>query len=409
MRPHVIFAPLVFHAMIAWCAAAGTNGSRPAANPRKPGDARPDDAAAKQGAALCHSGDGAALFERWVGNPLFPVDRSANWRSIHIANAAVLTASESPDGLWRLYVRGSGRFPRETPDRQRNYHDSIGLFTQEAESFSPYGPWKPYEGNPVLFHGSAESYDGKHLLDCCPVWGKQPDGQADVLYLYYKGVSYEDGGCIAGAYSADGGYTFRRFRTNPLKRLAGPCDVVCHQNRYYIFYGDAQVDPVTRKATERLKIYLSITPNPDCMENVPHQLAVDVGPSGSFDERSVHGARIFRLRGRWFMVYQASAKHFDYPERFHAATSTDLVHWTKVSSPTPLFMRGAPGQWDQGAIWFGEVFEHDQRLYMLYEGWGWEGNDFDRRRAYAKPGRSQVGIASVAVDRFLEWCGMAEP
>ena len=89
------------------------------------------------------------------------------------------------------------------------------------------------------------------------------------------------------------------------------------------------------------------------------------------------------------------------------ATSTDLVHWTKVKNAQPLFQRGPPGQWDQGAIWFGEVFEHEGRLYMLYEGWGWKGLKFDRTKAYAKPGRSQVGIASIDTAHFLKWCDLS--
>ena len=336
-----------------------------------------------------------ALFVRWTKNPLLAVAPNKRWRSIHVANAAVLTPAESPDGRWRLYVRGSGRFPSESTDRQRNYHDSIGLFTQEADGFSPYGPWQEHPGNPVLFHGPGDSYDGKHLLDCCPVWGKDREGLNDVLIMFYKGVPYNSGGCLAGAQSNDGGMTFRKFRSNPLQKRVGPCDAVYHQGHYYLFYGDAKYDPVRRRVTDRLKTYLAITPDPSDISRAPRQLVIDVGPPGTFDSRSVHGGRIFRLEGRWFMVYQASATHFDYPDRFHAAYSTDLVHWTKVKNAQPLFQRGPPGQWDQGAIWFGEVFEHEGRLYMLYEGWGWKGLKFDRTKAYAKPGRSQVGIASI--------------
>ncbi len=347
-----------------------------------------------------------SLFTRWPHNPLFAIERNRRWRSIHVANAAVLTAAESPDGMWRLYIRGSGRFPEEGPNRERNYHDSIGLFTQQAEDFSPYGPWNEHPASPLLVHGPADSYDGKHLLDCCPVWGKTPDGRRDALFMFYKGVSYRDGGCLAGAVSLDRGVTFTKFDSNPLQRLVGPCDVVYHQDRYFIFYGDANVDPVTRRATDRLKTYVAITTDPTDISRAPRQLAVDVGPPGAFDSRSVHGGRIFSLNGTWFMVYQASARHFDYPDRFHAAYSTDLVHWTKVQNTTPLFERGPAGQWDQGAIWFGEVFKHGDDLYMLYEGWGWQGLEFDRGKAYAKPGRSQTGIASVSVTEFLDWCGL---
>ena len=297
--------------------------------------------------------------------------------------------------------------PEEGTDRSRNYHDSIGLFTQKGAGFSLYGPWFEHPGNPILAHGSAQSYDGKHLLDCSPVWGKGPDGREDILYLFYKGVSYGQGSCLAGAHSRDGGHTFTKFPTNPLQCHVGPNDVVFHGNKYYVFYGAAKFDAVARRHTDRLKIYVAVTSDPTDLTKAARHLAIDVGPPGASDSRSVNGARIFRLGTRWFMVYQASAVHFDYPDRFHAAHSTDLINWTRVANPLPLFERGEPGEWDQGAIWFGEVFEHAERLYMLYEGWGRRGSGFNRDRAYAKPGRSQTGIASTSVSRFVEWCGLA--
>jgi len=352
--------------------------------------------------------DSVPAFERWPGNPLFAVEPSRSWRSIHVANADVVRPETSPDGKWRLFLRGSGRFPQETPDPERNYHDSIGLFTQEANGFSPFGPWKEHPGNPVLAHGPADGYDGLHLLDAAAAWGKDADGR-DVLYLYYKGVSYESGGCVAGAASTDGGRTFTKFESNPLHRRGGPNDVVYHDGRYYLFYGYATFDATLRRVTDRLKIYLAVTKDPTDIRDVPRCLAIATGRPGSFDSRAVNGARVFRIGPRWFMIYQVSAVHFDYPERFHAAWSDDLVHWTKVRNPQPLFERGDTGRWDQGAIWTGDVFEYDGRLYMYYEGWGRENVALDRRKPYARPGRSQVGVAHVAVDRFLEWCGLPSP
>lgn len=347
-----------------------------------------------------------SLLVRAQEKPLFAVDRDHRWRSIHIANAAVLAPDESPDGLWRLFIRGSGRFPEEGADRERNYHDSIGLFTQEARDFSPLGPWKEHSGNPVIFHGPADGYDGKHLLDCAPVWGKDRAGR-DTLFMFYKGVSYDNGGCLAGASSIDG-KTFTKFDANPLQQRVGPCDVVFHRDRYYIFYGDAKYDAKLKRPTDRLKVYVAVIDDPTDISDAERHLAIDVGPPGAFDSRSVHGARIFRLRDRWFAVYQCSAKHFDYPDRFHVAHSIDLIRWTKVDNDRPFFTRGARGQWDQGAIWFGEVFEHGDRLWMYYEGWGWESMDFDRDRHYAKPGRSQTGAASASTGDFLKWCGLSD-
>ena len=83
-----------------------------------------------------------ALFKRYEGNPVFFPEGEQNWRDAHIANAGILNPSQTPTGEWMMYIRGTGH----TPD----YHDQIGLFTQPADDFHPFGPWKEYEGNPVI-------------------------------------------------------------------------------------------------------------------------------------------------------------------------------------------------------------------------------------------------------------------
>lgn len=348
-------------------------------------------------------GEGGSLMRRHGANPVLPVDPAHAWRSIHVANAAVLSPGETPDGRWRLYVRGSGRFPGEGADRTRNYHDSIGLFTQEAATFSPAGPWIPYPGNPIMKHGPEGSYNDKHLLDCTPFPGQR--NGAPVLFMLYKGVSYQHGGCLAGAVSTDGGETFAEFSANPLQRRVGPCDAVFHDGRYYIFYGDTQYDPVRGKPTDKLKTYVAVVDDPEAFAQAGRRLALDVGPPGAFDSESVHGGRIFRLNGRWYMVYQCSARHMDYPDRFHVAWSNDLLNWCKISNRKPFFKRGAPGSWDEGAIWYGEVFRHGDMLHMYYEGWGSGKPGAKRDQPYFRGGRSQTGLASVSVEDFLAWCG----
>ena len=106
------------------------------------------------------------------------------------------------------------------------------------------------------------------------------------------------------------------------------------------------------------------------------------------------------------MVYQGSDKNFDYPARFHVAYSDDLLSWTKVDNSQPFFNRGEAGAWDQGAIWFGEVFEYDGTLYMYYEGWGNNSAVADRDTPYFSGGHSSTGCASVSKNTFLKWCGL---
>ena len=85
--------------------------------------------------------------------------------------------------------------------------------------------------------------------------------------------------------------------------------------------------------------------------------------------------------------------------------SDDLIHWTKVENDQPLFTRGKAGQWDQGAVWFCEIFEYGDNLYLYYEGWGRKGYVPNRDEAYFS-GQSRVGAASCSKADFLKWCGI---
>jgi hypothetical protein len=132
------------------------------------------------------------------------------------------------------------------------------------------------------------------------------------------------------------------------------------------------------------------------------------GAPDNCDGYSINGGKIFRLQGvdKWFLAYQAGVTQGDFPQRFHLAISDDLIHWTKLQNPQPLFTRGPRGSWDQGAIWAPSCFEYKDRIYMYYEGWGHVGAVENRDKLYFLPGHSEIGIASCSKKEFLEWCGL---
>jgi hypothetical protein len=333
------------------------------------------------------------LFERYKYNPVLRRLNSGNpaWRNIHVANATIMEPENTPDGKWRMYVRGSGNVPE--------YHDQIGLLYQDAENFSPFGPWTEYENNPVLPYGKPGSYNEKHVLDCAPVRGKDGD-----MYLYYLAKKYTGLGALGGSKSNDGGFSFQKF-DNPLKNNVGCSDAVYHEGKYHLFFGDGHWNG---SSWGNLSLYVGVTTNPEVLEESNIHSAIDVGGGpDEFDSYSVNGARVFRIKGvdKWFMTYQGSRRHFDFSNRFHVAYSDDLIHWTKVDNDLPLFERGAYGEWDQGGIWYGEIFESGDKLYLYYEGWGIEGDIPDRDVPYFSGG-SQTGAASVSTSDFLKWTGI---
>lgn len=333
------------------------------------------------------------LMQRIEGNPVLTYGTGMpDWRCVHVANAAILTPSESPDGKWRMYVRGSGY------DSSGSYHDQIGLFTQETADFKPAGPWIEYSANPVIPHGEAGTCDELHLLDCAPCVGA--DNEVWFFYQAVRGTPDNKSGSLAFRKSTDGGFSFTVGKM--LRDGVGCSDAVYYNGKYYIYYGYGYGNGL-------MKVDCAVTSNPETLVGADIYTVLQPGGGpGDFDLKTVNGSRIFRLDGidKWFMVYQGSDHHFDFPDRFHVAYSDDLLNWTKVQNSQPFFERGDAGRWDQGGIWFGEVFEFDGTLYMYYEGWGCEGSVPDRDEPYFAGGHSSTGCASVGKEDFLKWCGI---
>lgn len=328
--------------------------------------------------------NGSTVFKRYP-NPVI-VPKAGSWYSVDVANASILSPSETKDNKWHLYFRGTSKYS-DGP------HSGIGLMEQTASSFDPFGGWQPYSPDPVL------NYDPNSPTETMSLTGAVAMKANNKVYLYYKGKSAHKEGVISGSVSSDGGFTFAKFANNPLKSNGGPTFALYYQNKYYIYY--ASIEP-----GQPLQMYLSVSDFPDRLSDNP-TIAVPVGAADSFDSKSVEGGKIFKIPGdnHWFMVYECSSINTDYPERFHCAYSTDLIHWTKVQNSQPLFLRGDAGAWDQGAIWTGNIIDVSHTLYIYYEGWGKVGSVPDRDQIYFPGGQSQIGVASVSEKDFLKWCG----
>lgn len=320
------------------------------------------------------------VFEKIQIDPWLGI-KPGSWYGLHVANVSILTPEETGSSQWKMYVRGTAGYGDGN-------HDDIGLFEQDATGFNPLGGWKENAASPVLVHGAPGSYDYRFILD-----GSLAADEDRTIYIYYKANEEASlPGSLNGAFSKDGGYSFTKFDNNPLKLWAGPNEIVYRDKTFYLYYGHDG------------KVWLSRSDKADVLDADPVPV-IQKGEPGSFESYAVNGVKIFRVSGdsRWFLIYQCSTTHGDFPERFHAAYSDDLVHWTKAANTKPLFVRGKLGEWDQGAIWTGEVLEHNGSLYIYYEGWGKEGMVQDRNKDYFQEGRSEVGIARASVADFLEW------
>ena len=322
------------------------------------------------------------LFQRKGGSRLPKPTSLYSWISNSTANPDVMSPDRSIDGRWWLFIRGGdGRYGQ------------LGVYTQEADSFNPLGPWEYYNGNPVIprgFHGDADSFTA---IDPCPVVVN------GTLYLYYKGTNsktvletgkYEPS--ILLATSSDG-FNYTKVQ-EVWQQNAGIAEAIYHDGKIHLF------------VSRRVYVSENLLSAADAVQYTDIVNKGD-GPA-YFDRYSINGQKVCRLSGvdKWFMIYQGSPCHDDFPARFHVAMSDDLIHWTKVKNDKPFFSRGDRGAWDQGAIWAPEVFEVDGTLYMYYEGWGTVGDVDNRDKKYFTPGHSEIGIATCSKEDFLEWCGL---
>ena len=325
------------------------------------------------------------LVQKYFGNPIYNVRTGSepSWRSSHAANASILAGWQTRDGKWKMYMRGSGW-------KNGVMHDEIGLFTQHWSTFKPFGPWVEDRRNPILSNGPRGSYDDLHLLDTVAIRGEKD------IYVYYKSRDHNYRMSYSGAYSTDNGNNLTKFNNNPFSSK-GPSDVVYHNGHYYHYTGHFN--------NNKLQVEVSKSREPNSI-GTSLGVALSVGRNGSYDQKSVFGSKVFKVPGdkRWFMVYQLSHNHVDYPSRIHVAHSTDLVNWVKVQNNLPFMLRGGSGEWDQGAVWTADVFVHKEILYFYYEGWGSFQNDSSKRNtAYYSGGNSRLGGASVSVKSFLSW------
>lgn len=94
------------------------------------------------------------------------------------------------------------------------------------------------------------------------------------------------------------------------------------------------------------------------------------------------------------MLYAAAgdAARQDKPDAFGLARSADLLYWERFPH-NPVFRKGAPGAWDDGAIWFGTVFEWQGNLYLIYEGGAVQAVE-------QTPALTQLGLAGVESSIF---------
>ena len=204
----------------------------------------------------------------------------------------------------------------------------------------------------------------------------------DKVYLYYSAIGQMED-CIGLATSADS----KNFSKGDSPILIGRSpEIVFHQDRLYLFY-------VLKDPIKGYDIYCAIAD--EGIKFNPQGITLRSSEDPAWDAFEVTTPRIFQHGRYYYMVYAGSHSpdRKDLPIGFGLARSLDLLHWEKYPE-NPVFEIGEPGVWDDGAIWFGTVFEFHEYLYLLYEG----GSLCDS--SMQPPPFTQVGLAKIETQLF---------
>lgn len=221
-------------------------------------------------------------------------------------------------------------------------------------------------------------FDSLHVFDPASVL---VDGK---VLLYYSAVGPD--GDVLGMATSDDGRKFTK-RESPVIEGRAP-EVVYFDGQYYLFY-------VKKMPGRGYAIFSAVSANGEDYSPVSADPVFDVGLPGTWDSFEVTTPRIFYHNDAFYMVYagQGDPALKDIPYAFGLARSLDLKTWQRYPG-NPVFHKGPPGRWDDGAIWFGTVFIWNYVLYLIYEG--------GTAEAIRQPGPAltQVGLAYVEHDTF---------
>ena len=317
-------------------------------------------------------------FERYEGNPIIP-RTPGTFYSVFAANPDVLFFR----GKYHFYFRGQAEAG----------HDEIGVAYASPEAFDGVH-WEIHPGSSVVRVGKSKSdFDSAHVLDPAAV---EFNGR---VYLYYTAHSLDPNvASSTGLAISDDGTHFEKVAAVHGAPGIAPEAVVCG-GRVYLFTS-------CRSPGGAFEIRCSVSNDGVRFSAAPKPVVFrPSGTAGAFDRFSVTTVRIWPEGGRYYMTYAGCDRYADYPGAIGLARSDDLLNWERYPG-NPIFTRGEPGTWDEGALWFATVLKHGGTYYLWYEGWGTglglatpearEASRSAREDNYGGQGKafSQIGLAT---------------
>lgn len=293
-------------------------------------------------------------WEKYKKNPVIPTI-DGTFKNIHTANPDILVENRM---IYFYYRGGDG-------------NDRIAVATASFDYFDGK-TFSDYPDNPVISIGK-DAFDDLAVLDPAAVYFNKK------VYLYYSGLGKGDD--AIGLAVSENFYNFKKYKNNPVLTGRAP-EVILKDNLLYLYY-------VLPNEKMGYSIYLATSRDGINFQRFSTNPVFTYGDKNSWDSKTVTTPRIREINGIYYMIYAGDDKYMDYPPFFGIAFSFDLINWHR-STQNPVFSRGQKGEWDDGGIWFAEVFPYKDKLYMYYEGWG---GGMSHEKEYGPGGHSQIGMA----------------
>lgn len=285
--------------------------------------------------------------------PAMP-SKPGTFKAWHTANPDILVEN----GMIYFYYRGG------------DGHDRMAVASVPYDSFDGAN-FVDYPNNPIIDIGK-DAFDDLAVLDPAVVYFNKR------VFLYYSGLGKGDDS-IGLATSKDF-YNFKKYKKPVLVGRAP--EIVLKDGLLYMYF-------VKPNEYGGYSIYLATSRDGYNFTQYGNAPVFTYGEGHEWDSKSVTVPRIREKDGYYYMFYAGDDKYMDYPAYFGVAFSYDLVNWYR-GTQNPVFSRGKKGEWDDGGIWYAEVFPYKNRLFMYYEGWG---GAESHEKEYGQGGHSQIGLA----------------
>lgn len=193
----------------------------------------------------------------------------------------------------------------------------------------------------------------------------------DTIHLFYQTYGNDKKDAICHAWSVDG-VNFTRNATNPIfAPKAGDwncgraidAEVIFAKGKYFLYYATRTPDYVKQI------VGVATAPAGTNFNRETWTEACDraiLVPEWPWEETCIEAPSVVEMNGTLYMFYAGA--YNNRPQQIGLATSTDGIHWRKVSNK-PFLANGDPRAWNYCESGHPHIFkDKDGQTYLFYQG-----------------------------------------